>query len=85
MSLMKDRAPTVPAPIAICLLDSRENGSFPIAQVEASGLGLPLTPLLPGETGWSPLSFLWISISYPSGIYTHCLSLNSCPPHHDLP
>lgn len=33
MSHMKDRALNVPAPIAICLLDSGENGSFPIAQV----------------------------------------------------
>lgn len=33
MSLIKDVAPTLPAPVAICLLDSKENGSFPIAQV----------------------------------------------------
>lgn len=33
MSLMKDKASTGPALITICLLDSRENGSLPIAQV----------------------------------------------------
>lgn len=85
MSHMKDRALKVPAPIAICFLDSGENASFPIAQVcRALGLGLPLTLLLPGKTGCFPLALLWIFISHPPRIYTHCPSLNSCPPHHDL-
>lgn len=49
MSLMKDRAPTVPAPIAIFfLLDSRENGSFPIAQVcRGISAGIAFNPLAP--------------------------------------
>lgn len=48
MSHMKDRALNVPAPIAICLLDSGENGSFPIAQVcRGIRAGIAFNPLAP--------------------------------------
>lgn len=48
MSLMKDRASTGPALIFIFLLDSRENGSFPIAQVcRGIKAGIAFNPLTP--------------------------------------
>lgn len=79
MSLMKDRAPTVPAPIAIFFYwTAGKMVPSPLHKsVEASVLGLPLTPSLPGETGCFPLAILCIFISHPPGVYMHC---PSCPP-----
>lgn len=51
--------------------------------VQASGLGLPLTHSLPGETGCFPYGILPAFIPTP-GIHTHGSSLNSHPPHYDL-
>lgn len=48
MPLLKEKAPTDPIPIAICLLDSRENGSFPTAQVcRGINAGIAFDPLTP--------------------------------------
>ena len=62
MSLMKDRASTGPALIAICLRTAGKMIPSPLHKsVEASGLGLPLTPSLPGETGCFLLAILPVS------------------------
>lgn len=78
MSLVKDAAPTGSALISTCLLDIRENGSFPTAQAcRGIKAGTAFNPLAPRSISPPPL--------HPEYTLTALLwTLNLCPPCYDL-